>query len=140
MARPVLAGIGTLFVGIAAVGVVLPGIPTVGPLIIASVLLTKSSPALEKRLVRNWFFARYLPYLDGSRVMPIRTKVAAIAMMWSSIAASSVLIYISGDRQAVLLGLLALAGIVGTAFIIRYGRRPGSTPGGRINHFNECSS
>ena len=64
--RYIHATIGFLFVIVAAIGAVLPGIPTVGPLMLASFFLLKSSPALEKRLVRNRFFGKYLAHLDGN--------------------------------------------------------------------------
>ena len=129
VARPLLAVLGILFVGIAAAGVLLPGIPTVGPLIIASVLLTRSSPALEQRLIRNRFFARYLHYLDGTQVMPPRAKAAATGLMWTSILISSTVLYFSADGSALLPGLLVAAGIIGTVFIIRHGRGMSRTSG-----------
>ena len=117
-----MAGLGLLFVGIAAIGVILPGVPTAGPLIIASIFLTKSSPSLERRLIRNRFFARYLVYLDGSREMPLRAKVMAIVLMWASIGVSSFVLHVSSGGPIWLLILLFLAGLTGTGFIIRYGR------------------
>ena len=76
--RYLLAGLGIFFVGLGALGVFLPGIPTVGPLLLASFFFTKSFPALEQRLIRNQFFARFLPYLDGSHEMPLRAKIITI--------------------------------------------------------------
>ncbi|MCP4887800.1 MAG: DUF454 domain-containing protein, partial [Planctomycetaceae bacterium] len=46
--RFLLGLLGLLLVLLAAIGVVLPGIPTTGPLILASICLTKSSPRLER--------------------------------------------------------------------------------------------
>lgn len=121
--RAVYAVLGVLFVGIAAAGVVLPGIPTAGPLIVASIFLTKSSPALERKLIRNQFFARYLHYLDGTTEMTPRAKRTSIALMWLSIAISCSLLYLSGQSPWWLLALITLAGIVGTIFIINYGKK-----------------
>ena len=84
------ATIGLLFVIVAAVGAVLPGIPTVGPLMLASFFLLKSSPALEKRLVRNRFFAKYLAYIDGTTPMTNRMRISSILMMWLSISISAI--------------------------------------------------
>lgn len=123
LTRVILAALGILFVVIAAVGVFLPGIPTVGPLIAASVLLTKSSPALERRLVRNRFFARYLYYLDGTVELPWRAKLASISMMWTSILISYGVFFVSGARNWWVLTSLVLAGLIGTVFIIRFGKK-----------------
>lgn len=108
--------------GLAAVGAFLPGIPTVGPLLLGSYLLTKSSPALEARLVRNRFFARYLHYLDGTTVMPTKTRISSILLMWCSIAFSITLIYWTNGGPLWLVILIAVAGIVGTVFIWRFRR------------------
>ena len=83
--RAFFAVLGVVFVAIAAVGVFLPLIPTVGPLILASVFLTKASPALERRLVRNRLFARYLHYLDGTKELSTRARLTSIALMLSLI-------------------------------------------------------
>lgn len=123
--RILYAAIGILLVGLAGIGAVLPGIPTVGPLMLASYFLLKSFPALEQRLVRNRFFARYIGYLDGSTEMPMQTRVASILMMWLSITLSGLMIYFLGPGRGWLLVVLGLAGIFGTLFIWRFRRAPG---------------
>lgn len=121
--RYVLAAFGVLFVGIGAVGVFLPGIPTVGPLLLASFLFTKSFPALEQRLIRNKFFAKFLPYLDGSNEMSLRAKLVTIAIMWASISLSMVIFWSSNRAPLWLIGTLIIAGLVGTLFILRFGKQ-----------------
>jgi uncharacterized membrane protein YbaN (DUF454 family) len=121
--RMLMAGLGIFFVAIAAVGVFLPGIPTVGPLLLASVFLTKSSPALERRLIRNRFFASYLHYLDGSKELSPQAKRASIGLMWLSISISYSVLYFTGKGPIWLLVILVVAGLVGTVFIWRFGRK-----------------
>jgi len=116
------ATIGLLFVIVAAVGAVLPGIPTVGPLMLASFFLLKSSPALEKRLVRNRFFAKYLAYIDGTNPMTNRMRISSILMMWLSISISAAVSMAAGNIKYWLIGVLVTAGLVGTIFIWRYRR------------------
>ena len=120
--RCVFAGLGILLAGLAAIGAVLPGIPTVGPLMLASFFLVKSSPALEKRLIRNRFFAKYLYYLDGTNEMPVKARISSILMMWISISISGLTIFFFGAGQKWLLVVLAIAGMVGTIFIWRFRR------------------
>ena len=116
------ATIGLLFVIVAAVGAVLPGIPTVGPLMLASFFLLKSSPALEKRLVRNHFFAKYLAYIDGTTPMTNRMRISSILMMWLSISISAAVSMAAGNIKYWLIGVLVAAGLIGTIFIWRYRR------------------
>lgn len=132
--RIMYAAIGILLVGLAGIGAVLPGIPTVGPLMLASYFLLKSSRSLEQRLVRNRFFAKYVGYLDGSTEMPMKTRVASIVMMWVSITLSGTMIYWLGPGQRWLLLVLGLAGVIGTIFIWRFRRTlrepdAGTSPG-----------
>ncbi len=120
--RGLFAVLGVLFVGVAGVGVVLPGIPTVGPLLLASLFLTKSSPRLEQRLIRNRFFARYLPYLDGTSAMSLRARVIAILLMWSSIGLSCLLLGYFENGFGWLAWSVIVSGLIGTVFIMRFGK------------------
>ena len=90
--RALMGSLGVVFVAIAAIGVLLPGIPTVGPLLLASLFLLKSSPSLERRLIRNRFFAKYLPYLDGSSEMSFKARLTSIGLMWASICLSCLML------------------------------------------------
>jgi len=122
--RIVFAVIGVGLVGLAGIGAVLPGIPTVGPLMLASFFLLKSSPALEKRLVRNRFFGKYVCYLDGTTELPTRTRVSSIAMMWVSISISGLIIHFTSPGRTWLLVVLGIAGLTGTVVIWRFRRSP----------------
>ncbi|MEM7456223.1 MAG: YbaN family protein [Planctomycetota bacterium] len=121
--RLLLAALGVLCVGIGAIGVFLPGIPTVGPLIVASLLFAKSIPSLEQKLIRNRLFARFLPYVDGNQPMPLRAKLITIGIMWTSILISIAVYSFSGIAPRWLAPLLVIAGAAGTWFIMRIGRK-----------------
>ena len=120
-----LAGIGIVLVFVAAIGVLLPGIPTVGPLLLASFFFTKSCPWLEERLIRNRFFAKYLPYLDGTEEMTPKARIATIATMWASISISCLVLLLANQSiYTIMISLLiVLSGLVGTVFIWRFGRK-----------------
>ena len=126
--RFIFVSLGLFCVVLAGFGVLLPGIPTVGPLLLASLFFTKSSPALERRLIRNRFFAKYLPYLDGTEEMSRRARLATIATMWGSILVSCALLYFTGAGPYWLLATIAAAGLVGTIFIWRFGRKNRTLP------------
>ena len=110
---------GTGFVGIGAVGVFLPGIPTVGPLLLACWLFSKSCPHLEQRLIRNQFFAPFHGYLDGNEALPLKARIVAILGMWASIAISGTALSYGGS-PAWAVALLAALGVIGTLFILRF--------------------
>lgn len=121
------AGAGVVCVGLGALGVVVPGLPTTGFLIMASWLFTKSCPWLERKLIRNRFFGPYLKYLDGNARMPRKAKAIAIGTMWFFVAMSSVILYEA--VHGVWLPLLVIgAACIGTLFIARQGGRVEAGP------------
>lgn len=121
MRRILLASVGVLCVGMAAVGVVVPGVPTTIFLIIATACFTRSCPWLQARLIENRFFGPFLKYLDPNVVMPVKAKVITICIMWVAISSSLVIL---GGRElpfAWVAALLLASGVAGTVMIARYG-------------------
>ena len=116
--RWILAALGVVCVGLAAIGVFVPGMPTTVFLIVASILFTKSCPWLEERLIRVRLFRPYLRYLDGEAGMPRRAKVSAIALMWTAVSVSSVVLAMAGAAWWVI-AIVVLAAAVGTVAIVR---------------------
>lgn len=114
--RLVLAGAGIVFVALGGLGVVVPGLPTTVFLILAGYCFTRSIPALERKLIRNKWFAPYLRYVDGSEEMPIGARVRALFVMWLSILLSCIFLIYRDIHFAVPLAVLA-AGAVGTWYI-----------------------
>ncbi len=107
--------------GLAAVGVVVPGLPTTVFLIMAVWCFTRSCPWMTERLVRNRFFHPFLRYLEPGVRMPLRAKVIAITLMWTAITLSCSLVIMRGV-PALVSALIAAAGIGGTWCISRQGR------------------
>jgi uncharacterized membrane protein YbaN (DUF454 family) len=122
--RLLLAALGVVCVGLAAVGVFVPGLPTTIFLILATYLFARSCPWLEERLIHNRLFAPFLRYLDGSTPMPIRAKLATMCIMWAFVALSVLLLGRSLEPQSWLIFMPPVAAVVGTVFIVRM--RPSS--------------
>ncbi len=120
--RYLLALAGIICVALGWIGTFVPGLPTVGFLLIASYCFTRSCPWLEQRLIRNRWFARFLHYLDGDLEMPLKARIMALAMMWTSIAVSVTVLMVAGKRNPWLPGTIVVAGIVGTVAIWRFRR------------------
>lgn len=126
--RWLLAAIGVFFVGLAALGVVVPGLPTTIFLILASWCFTRSCPWLERKLIQAPLFRPFQVYLQPDAVMPRRARVIALVMMWAAITASVVTLGYTGTGGLVHRGLIVLAGLGGTIAILRMrrGRPPTS--------------
>jgi uncharacterized membrane protein YbaN (DUF454 family) len=122
VARYLLAALGLASVGMGAVGVVVPGLPTTIFLIIATWCFTRSCPWLTERLIHNRFFSPFVRYVVPGAVMPRRAKAVAIAMMWTAIAGSCWLIT-RGDAPGWVPLSVVGCGVIGTWAISRQGRR-----------------
>lgn len=122
--RWLLAGVGVLSVGIGAIGVIVPGLPTTIFLIVAAYCFARSCPWLEQRLLRIPLFAPYMAFIDEGRPMSARARVVSITGMWVSVALSMLWLRASGRLSTALaLTLVGLAGI-GTFAVLRFRRAP----------------
>lgn len=120
--RWLLAAMGVLCVGLAAIGLVVPGLPTTIFLIGASGCFVRSCPWLQDKLLHNRLFAPYLRYLDNSAVMPMKARIIAAAMMWSAITLSLAWLYFADSLSAWLALAILSAGVIGSVTIARYRR------------------
>lgn len=121
--RWLMATGGVVCVGLAALGAVVPGLPTTVFLIAASYLFVRSCPMLERKLVRNRFFKPFLVYLDQPSAMPLRAQIITLVLMWGSVTISVVLLALNNRVPVWVLPLPVLAAAVGTYFIVGLGAR-----------------
>ena len=120
--RVCLASMGVLCVAVGAIGVLLPGLPTTPFLLLATWCFARSFPPLERRLLRNRFFAPYMKFVDGEPLPP-RIKAFAIATVWLFVALSSALILINEWAPAWVVAIIIAAAALGTVIILRRGMR-----------------
>jgi uncharacterized protein len=121
MRRILLASLGVLCVGLGAIGVVLPGMPTTIFLILATACFMRSCPWLQTKLIENRFFGPFLKYLEPGATMPVRAKVITIFIMWAAITTSMLLLSGRELPFAWIAATLAIAGLAGTVMIMRHG-------------------
>jgi len=110
--RWILAALGILLVGAAALGVILPGLPATIFLLGASWCFARSCPWLEERLMRHRFFAPYMRVLDGDEPMSTRARVITIAMIWCAVTISMATL-----RYQQLLASWGVVSLVGAALV-----------------------
>ena len=105
---------GWLAVGLGAVGIVVPGLPTTVFFIIAAWCFGKSSPRFERWVLD---LPRIGPMVRSYREghgMPRRAKVTALSMMWVAIGISAVLLR---DRPLIIVVVVVL-GLIGSGYIV----------------------
>ena len=76
--RVLLMAIGWLWVGIAFVGVVVPGVPTVGPIIAAAFFFSKSSERFDHWLLNSRAFGPIVRDWREGKGFTVGAKIAAI--------------------------------------------------------------
>ena len=121
LARWLLAGLGTACVGLGALGVFLPGLPTTVFLIAASWCFARSCPWLEERLLRIPLFAPFLGFLEPGARMPRRTATKALVVMWIAILASAAAVGLGDDGRPGVAAAVVGLGLVGSPFVLRKG-------------------
>tara|TARA_B100000073_G_scaffold51131_1_gene37676 strand:- start:9150 stop:9569 length:420 start_codon:yes stop_codon:yes gene_type:complete len=73
---------GSIFVGLAVIGIFIPGLPTTPFLIVAAYFYIRSSEKLYNWLINNKILGIYIKnYLAGNG-MPMRAKIVALLLMW----------------------------------------------------------
>lgn len=121
--RWLLAAVGVVLVGVGTVGVFLPGLPTTVFLLGASWCFARSCPWLEERLIRIPLFRPFLVYLDNGATMPRRVVIRTLVVMWIAVGFSGAVVGTGEDPRPLLAATIVGAGLVGSFFVVRLGRR-----------------
>lgn len=123
LARVLWTTLGGFAFVVAIAGIYLPGVPTTGPLLLASYALAKGNPRLKAKLLEMPLLASYRGYLTGEKQFTRAVRLGACASMWLSILVSCLIL--SWSTQGTRFGIPAciFGGICGTVMIACY--RPG---------------
>ena len=112
--RLVWLSVGVVAVGLGAVGIVVPGLPTTVFFIVAASCFARSSPRFERWVLD---LPKIGPMVRDHRDglgMPRRAKAVALTMMWTAIVLSGLAL----RQRPVAVAVLVAAGLVGSAYIL----------------------
>ncbi|MEN8041862.1 MAG: YbaN family protein [Actinomycetota bacterium] len=106
--RGILMALGWLWVGIAFVGVVVPVLPTTGPILLAALLFSKSSERFDHWLANNRFFGSIVSDWRAGNGFTVKAKAIAVAAIFISFGITTTWV-ITGTYGRVAFWLLAAA-------------------------------
>lgn len=110
--RAAYIAIGILFVGLGALGVVLPVVPTTPFLLMSLWAFARSSAMLERWLLEHRVFGPRLVEWRRNRVIPLGVKLTA----WGSMAGSLTLLILTG-ASAIAIGGAASVMAIGATYV-----------------------
>jgi len=83
---------GLVCVGLGAIGIVLPILPTTPFLLAAAACFCKSSTRLYNWLISNKWFGEYIRNYKEGKGIPMKTKIVALTVLWVTIGVSTIFI------------------------------------------------
>lgn len=113
--RVVFIGLGGVFVGLGILGAYLPVMPTTPFLLVASFFFARSSPRLNRWLVRSPLFGPFLRDWQQHRGVRLHVKALAVAVMTTAVTAS----IIWGQLPWPIIALVLLLAGVGLWVVLR---------------------
>ncbi|NLI54769.1 MAG: DUF454 domain-containing protein [Clostridiales bacterium] len=97
-----LIALGSLSLGLGAVGVALPVLPTTPFLLVTLYCYLRSSRRLYDWLIHHRLFGKYLYNYVAYRAVPRQTKLAALVVLWAGLITSMILVNILWVRLLLL--------------------------------------
>jgi uncharacterized membrane protein YbaN (DUF454 family) len=83
--RGVLIAAGSLFVGLAVLGIFLPLLPTTPFLLLAAACYARSSRRFYNWLLNNRWFGNYIKNYREKKGVPLRVKLLSVSLLWITI-------------------------------------------------------
>lgn len=116
--RALFFSLGVAFVGIGAVGIALPVLPTTPFILVAAACFGKSSKRAEEWISRNRYFGSYIENYKNKKGVPIDVKRNSILFLWLMLIISSIFI-----NKLIMYIILAIIGMCVTAHILLLKRK-----------------
>jgi uncharacterized membrane protein YbaN (DUF454 family) len=121
--RALLIIAGTVSLVFAAIGLVLPLLPTTPFLLLAVACYCRSSERLYTWLINNKWFGAYIKNYREGKGIPLKTKVFAVTVLWVTISISALVLVPILIVQVVLL-VIAIAVTIHILRLPTYRKKP----------------
>ena len=106
--------LGSIFLGIGILGIILPLLPATPFLLLASACYVRGSDRLHNWLIGNKYLGSYIVNIRDRRGMPRRAKFITMIVLWASL-----LISMFRVEPVILKALLAVVGVGVTILILK---------------------
>ena len=117
MKRVVYLVLGLLCVGLGALGVVVPGLPTTPFLLLASWLFYRSSPRLQEWLLRSWL-GTYIRSYRRRGGMTFAQKAGACGIMVAMVLLSTFVFIPKGSVARIIVPIAGAVGVLTVIFAV----------------------
>lgn len=107
-----IAGTIALLLGI--LGIFLPVLPTTPFLLLASACYMRGSDRMHRWLMNQRHLGPYIRNFTSGRGIPLRAKIAAVALMWTSLSVTMWIVPLTWVRV-----LLVISGVAVTVYLYR---------------------
>ncbi|MCC7553526.1 MAG: YbaN family protein [Methanobacteriaceae archaeon] len=114
MKKKIYFSFGCLFVGIGAIGVVLPVLPTTPFILLAAFFFSRSSKKADKWIANNKYFGSYIDNYRNKIGVPLDVKIKSIIFVWAMITIS----IIATNKFYITILLVIIAILVSTHIIL----------------------
>jgi len=121
--RWLLMTMGIISVGLGTAGIFLPLLPTTPFLLLAAACFIRSSDRLYQWLIHNRWFGSYIRNYQEHRALPLRAKVTALILLWTTMTYSVFFLLRHWIPQVL---LLLIAAVV-TVYLLSLKTMPGKT-------------
>ncbi len=112
---------GLLSVGLGALGVVVPGLPTTPFLLLASWLFYRSSPRLQEWLLQSWL-GTYIRSYHRHGGMTAPQKAGAIGIMVAMVVLSTFVFIPAGSVARIIVPIAGAVGVLTVIFAVPNGK------------------
>lgn len=96
---------GTLFMGLGALGIFLPLLPTTPFLLLAAACYSRGSKRFYNWLVSNRWFGNYIKNYRERKALPLRIKAFSILLLWATVGYSTLFVVNAHLIKTLLFGI-----------------------------------
>jgi hypothetical protein len=102
---------GTICLGLGALGIILPLLPTTPFLLLTAACYMRGSDRMYQWLLNNKWFGTYIRNYREGKGIPLRGKISALVLLWTTISFTAIFIISIGVIRVTLFLIAAIVSI-----------------------------